>query len=121
LTVGRLHERREFHRLFRHGVEARTHTLWCRYLPERGIVPPRVAYSVGRAVGNAVVRNQVRRRLRAAVASVAGTPLLPHGWLVVGARANSSERTFDELREDVCVMLGTMAGVEVSSNSGVGR
>src|SRR4029077_16025747 len=28
--------------------------------------PPRVAYAVGRGVGNAVVRNRVRRRLRAA-------------------------------------------------------
>lgn len=29
--------------------------------------PPRVAYQVGRAVGGAVVRNRLRRRLRAAV------------------------------------------------------
>lgn len=29
--------------------------------------PPRVAYAVGRAVGTAVVRNRVRRRMRAAV------------------------------------------------------
>ena len=29
--------------------------------------PPRVAFSVGRPVGNAVTRNRVRRRLRAAV------------------------------------------------------
>lgn len=29
--------------------------------------PPRVAFSVGRPVGNAVVRNRVRRRLRAAL------------------------------------------------------
>ncbi|MFM8304547.1 MAG: ribonuclease P protein component [Actinomycetota bacterium] len=29
--------------------------------------PPRVAYAVGRPVGNAVARNRLRRRLRAAV------------------------------------------------------
>jgi ribonuclease P protein component len=29
--------------------------------------PPRVAFSVGRSVGNAVVRNRVRRQLRTAV------------------------------------------------------
>lgn len=32
-----------------------------------GSGPPRVAYAVGRAAGNAVARNRLRRRLRAAV------------------------------------------------------
>jgi ribonuclease P protein component len=32
-------------------------------------VPPRVAYTVGRQVGNAVERNRLRRRLRAVVAA----------------------------------------------------
>jgi ribonuclease P protein component len=118
LTVGRLHERRAFERLTRDGADARTRDLWCRYLPEPGIVPPQVAYSVGRSVGTAVVRNRVRRRLRAAVAAVAGSPLLPHGWLLVGARPSSSERTFDELRQDVCVMLGAMAGAHNRVNTG---
>jgi ribonuclease P protein component len=120
LTVGRLHERREFERLTRDGVNAHTQSLWCRYLPEPAIVPPRVAYSVGRAVGGAVVRNRVRRRLRAAVAAVAESPLLPHGWLLVGARPNASERTFEELRRDVSVMLGTMTG-QRASEPGAGR
>ncbi len=31
------------------------------------VEPPRVAFSVGRPVGNAVARNRVRRRLRAAM------------------------------------------------------
>ena len=39
--------------------------------------PPRVAYATGRAVGAAVVRNRVRRRLRAAVRDQA--PLLRPG------------------------------------------
>ena len=34
--------------------------------------PPRVAYAVGRGVGGAVVRNRVRRRLRAATRAHAG-------------------------------------------------
>src|SRR5579862_1355733 len=41
--------------------------------------PPRVAFAVGRKVGGAVVRNRVRRRLRA----LARTSALPAGaWLV---------------------------------------
>jgi len=42
--------------------------------------PPRVAYSVGRRVGPAVVRNRVKRRLRAIVAELAApTGTLPSG------------------------------------------
>jgi ribonuclease P protein component len=107
--------------LTRDGVQSRTQYLWCRYLPEPGIVPPRVAYSVGRSVGTAVVRNRVRRRLRGVVTAIAGSPLLPHGWLLVGARPVAAERTFDELREDVRVMLGAMAGTHQSSDQGARR
>jgi ribonuclease P protein component len=39
-----------------------------RSVPGRTDTAPRVAYGVGRAVGGAVERNRVRRRLRAAVA-----------------------------------------------------
>jgi ribonuclease P protein component len=35
------------------------------FLPGDSSLPPRVAYAVGRRVGNAVVRNRIRRRLRA--------------------------------------------------------
>jgi ribonuclease P protein component len=36
------------------------------FLPGDSSLPPRVAYAVGKRVGGAVVRNRVRRRLRAA-------------------------------------------------------
>ncbi len=48
------------------------------HLPD-GSTPPRVAYSVGRRVGPAVVRNRVKRRVRAVLAEVAG----PEGTLPV--------------------------------------
>jgi ribonuclease P protein component len=35
------------------------------FLPGDSSMPPRVAYAVGRRVGGAVVRNRVRRRMRA--------------------------------------------------------
>jgi ribonuclease P protein component len=109
LKVGRLRERREFERLTRDGLRAGSETLWCRYLPEPDVVPPRVAFAIGRAVGSAVARNRVRRRLRAALESFAGSPLLPCGLLLVGARPTASERTFAELRTELTVMLGSGA------------
>lgn len=45
----------------------------------------RVAYAVGRRAGGAVVRNRIRRRLRAAVAALP-TPLAPGAYLVAGGR-----------------------------------
>jgi ribonuclease P protein component len=64
-----------------------------------------VAFSVGRAVGGAVARNRLRRRLRAIIAARAGSDLLPHGHLLVGARVGACERSFDELDADVTTLL----------------
>jgi ribonuclease P protein component len=44
--------------------------------------PPRVAYAVGRPVGGAVVRNRVRRRLRAATRVHAAALSPGHAYLV---------------------------------------
>jgi ribonuclease P protein component len=87
--------------------------LWCRYVPEPDVVPPCVAFAVGRGVGSAVARNRVRRRLRAALESLAGSPLLTHGLLLVGARPGAPERTFAELRQELSMMLGSFGTVVV--------
>ena len=62
-----------------------------------GSEPPRVAYAVGRGVGGAVVRNRVRRRLRAAAREHVGELVGGHAYLVsaAGAAAHSS---YDDLR-----------------------
>lgn len=43
-----------------------------------------VAYAIGKAVGNAVVRNRVRRRLRVLVADLERTDRLAPGLYLVG-------------------------------------
>lgn len=110
--IGRIHERREFERLSRHGRRARTETLWCRYLDEPQAEPPRIAFAIGRAVGPAVVRNRLRRRLRALAAEHARAdavvPLLPHGSLLIGARPAAAERSFEELGVELTTMLRTV-------------
>ncbi len=55
-----------------------------------GSEPPRVAYAVGRGVGGAVVRNRVRRRLRAATRAHAAEFLPGHAYLVGAGRAAAS-------------------------------
>ncbi|MET0326516.1 MAG: ribonuclease P protein component [Ilumatobacteraceae bacterium] len=110
--IGRIHERREFERLSRHGRRARTETLWCRYLDEPQAEPPRIAFAIGRSVGPAVVRNRLRRRLRALAADHARTglddPLLPHGSLLIGARPSAAERSFEELGVELTTLLRTV-------------
>jgi ribonuclease P protein component len=65
-------------------VEVRTVVLGC--VEE----PPRVAYAVGRSVGNAVTRNNVRRKLRAATRMNVDVLERGSGYLV---RANSGAIT----------------------------
>jgi ribonuclease P protein component len=107
--IGRLGERREFERLTRHGRRARSATLWCRYLDDP-VVPPRVAFAIGRAVGPAVARNRLRRRLRELLRAAASGehPRLAHGQLLVGARPGAAERSFVELGDEVNVLLSAV-------------
>ena len=71
--------------------------------------PPRVGFTATRKVGNAVVRNRARRRLRAAAAA-----LLPKlgaaGWdYVLIARDGTAERPFDALLGDLETALARVA------------
>ena len=53
-----------------------------------------MAYAVGKATGNAVVRNRLRRRLREAVRQ---SPGLPPGTYLVKTRPQAAELSFPEL------------------------
>lgn len=62
----------------------------------------RVAYSIGRTVGTAVVRNKVRRRLRAAVRELdISSGGLPTGAYLVTVRPEAVGRAYHELRDDL--------------------
>jgi len=81
------------------------------HLPD-GSTPPRVAYSVSRRVGAAVVRNRVRRRLRAILAEIARpTGQLPPGpgAYLVSVRPEAARATYGELDEAVRGALARLA------------
>ncbi len=61
---------------------------------------PQVGFVVSKAVGNAVHRNLVKRRLRAATASQLGS-LPAAGRVVVRALPASASATYDQLSRDV--------------------
>ncbi|EWT01032.1 ribonuclease P [Intrasporangium oryzae NRRL B-24470] len=70
----------------------------------RADLPPRVGLVVSKAVGNAVVRNRTKRRLRAiAAARLSG---IPAGYdLVVRANPAAADATFAELDDAMARQL----------------
>ena len=65
-------------------------------VPGDPTLPPRVAYAVGRRVGPAVIRNRVRRRLRAA-ARAHRAELRPGGTYLFGAAPGASTVSFADI------------------------
>jgi ribonuclease P protein component len=64
---------------------------------------PRVAYAVGKRSGGAVVRNRLRRRLRAVVAGIA-PQLVPGAYLVMVA-PGAFELSHEELKTQVTAAM----------------
>jgi ribonuclease P protein component len=91
--IDRIRERDAFIRLRRDGVRVRIDPLWCSFVPDSEVVPPQVAFAIGRATGSAVQRNLLRRRLRAILRGCE----VPPGLLLIGASTHVNERTFAEL------------------------
>ncbi len=61
----RLSRSRDFDAVYRHGrsVSTRFLTLWW-YVREEAVGAPRLGFAVPKSVGNAVVRNRIKRQLR---------------------------------------------------------
>ena len=91
--AGRVRDRRMFGALGRHGTRRRSGPVTVTVLCDPAAPGARVAYGVSRAVGGAVDRNRVRRRLRAIVRD---TELAPGAYLVSVSPA-AAALPFDEL------------------------
>ena len=98
--AGRLKKRRDFLRAASRGKRAARPGLVLQAAAgEAGQV--RVGFTVTKKVGNAVVRNRARRRLKEAV-RLALPPLAPGGWdLVLIGRDGTGKRPFAKLIEDL--------------------
>jgi ribonuclease P protein component len=60
----RLSRSRDFDAVYRHGRSVSTRFLVLYWFPQSEPAAPRFGFSVPRAVGNAVVRNRIKRQLR---------------------------------------------------------
>jgi ribonuclease P protein component len=86
----RITDRTTFAALRRHGRRTRRGPLTLTYLApaaDAPTTPPRAGFAIGKATGGAVVRNRVRRRLRAALRELLVTDRLPAGTYLLGATA----------------------------------
>ena len=108
--VMRMKSRAEFSRVREEGVSFAGHYLILGYLPEPDLA---VSFKFGiiltRKVGNAVVRNRIRRRVRAIIGEL-GELVGESGYLVMIARRQASLASFEELREDL-KKLARKAGI----------
>ena len=107
--IWRIRERSVFARLSQDGLRTRAGVLWCTFLPDPSASPPRVAFAIGRAVGPAVFRNRLRRRLRALLSADPNPATLPPGWYLIGARPAAAARSFPQLSSDVEALVRSVA------------
>jgi len=67
--------------------------------------PVRVGFTASRKVGNAVMRNRARRRLKAVVAELVGRHTKPGYDLVLIARTATCDCPFEDLKRDLLQSL----------------
>jgi len=106
--IGRISDRATFDAMRREGRRARRDPVTVVFLSGHATDcggaagDVRVAYSIGRRVGTAVVRNQVRRRLRAAMREVdRERGGLPPGAYLVLAHPEARTAPYAELRRSL--------------------
>lgn len=110
----RLRRSADFGRTVREGVRAGRPTLVVHYLADpTNSAPTTVGFVVSKGIGNAVVRNKVKRRLRGLIAEY--LPLIPHGsYVVVRALPSAANAEYARLDAD---LLGALTKVQRMTRS----
>jgi ribonuclease P protein component len=70
--------------------------------------PARVGFTCTKKLGNAVMRNRIRRRLKEAARLVMPDQVLPAYDYVLIGRAGTATRPFEELRKDIISALNRL-------------
>ena len=98
---GRLKRRAEFLRAAAAGKKAAIGGVVLQALPRPDSLPARLGFTVTKKVGNAVVRNRTRRRLKEAAAQVLKQRPLTGVDLVLIGRDSTRDRKFIALQADI--------------------
>ena len=112
--IWRIRDRRTFVDLRRRGRRARHGCVSVTYLPATATTaaePPRIAFAVPRKVGTAVVRNRLRRQVRAHLATdVAAQGTLAPGAYLVALGPGAGDHGRDELLAELDRCLDRLSG-----------
>ena len=100
-TVVRLTRRAEFLRVAAKGRRAAVHGLVLQALSRGDEAPVRLGFTVTKKVGNAVIRNRTRRRLKEAARVVLREGTLTGSDLVLVGRDGTRSRPFARLVDDI--------------------
>jgi ribonuclease P protein component len=108
--IDSISDRAVFDRLRAEGRRRSDGPLTVMALRDPELAPPRIAFALPRKVGNAVVRNQFRRRSRQVLRTAGQTGRLAPGAYLVVARPGVAELTFDQLTGSLLRLAGVTSG-----------
>lgn len=98
---GRLKRRAEFLRVAGQGRKAPVHGLVLQALIRDDSEPARIGFTVTKKVGNAVVRNRTRRRLKEAARLLLRAEPIVGADIVIIGRDSTRKRDFVDLQDDL--------------------
>lgn len=107
--VDRIRTRSTFERIRNSGKGGASGPIRVKFVADTDWPQPRFAYAVGKKLGNAVVRNRIRRRLRAIAVEMG--PNLPTGAYLVSPATSAVDLKFDELRMVMAQALKNATGL----------
>ena len=101
MRPGRLKKRAEFLRVASKGKKAAVGGVVLQAMPRSDALPVRLGFTVTKKVGNAVVRNRTRRRLKEAARLLLAQRPVTGADLVLIGRDSTAKRNFISLQGDI--------------------
>ncbi len=103
--ISGISDRATISRLFADGRTERSRDLRIRYLDTEASAQAQVAFSISRKVGNAVVRNRTRRRLRSALIEILGERATHIEAAMIIVYPSAVDRRYSELRDQLVEIM----------------
>jgi len=96
----RLAKREDFNRVYRRGKSAANLQFVLYFLPQKEPGPFRLGVSVSKKLGNAVMRNSIRRKMKEIV-RLGREDVLPGIDIVIIARKPAAEMNYDNMKKSL--------------------